>query len=107
MLFESPLLKSLCVKKQIMHIDNNSKTAHQHSDNHREEILQSELCGCFYCLRIFSPSKIIEWVDEDENEIGQTALCPYCDIDSVIGDKSGYSITKEFLSNMNQVWFNI
>ena len=42
---------------------------------------------------------------ENEKEIGQTAICPFCGIDSVIGDRSGVPITKEFLSGMNQVWF--
>ncbi len=37
--------------------------AHKHSINHREEILNSSLCGCFYCLKIFQPSKIVEWAD--------------------------------------------
>jgi acetone carboxylase gamma subunit len=37
--------------------------------------------------------------------MGTTALCPYCGIDSVIGDKSGFPITKEFLEKMYQHWF--
>lgn len=81
-------------------------SAHQYSSNHREQIEESELCGCFYCLETFKPSKIEEWVDEDENEFGQTALCPICGVDSVIGDKSGVPLTKEFLGGMNQVWFS-
>ena len=35
----------------------------------------------FYCNRIFDAEKIHEWID-DEN--GQTAVCPFCGIDSVI-----------------------
>ena len=79
--------------------------AHQYSSNHREQVLESKQCGCFYCLEIFPPSKIDEWVDENENEIGQTALCPFCGVDSVIGSDSGVSITEEFLKAMHQVWF--
>jgi hypothetical protein len=55
---------------------------------HRDEILGSEVCGCFYCPAVFPPSKIKEWVDTKDG-IGQTALCPKCDIDSVIGSNSG------------------
>jgi hypothetical protein len=69
-------------------------------------VLESELFGCFHCLETFPPLKIEEWVDEDENEIGQTALCPYCGIDSVIGSKSVVPLTEEFLGTMNQVWFS-
>ena len=34
-----------------------------------------------------------------------TAVCPNCTVDSVIGDASGYPITKELLDDMNKKWF--
>ena len=79
--------------------------AHKFSSVHREQVAKSELCGCFYCLEIYSPSKITEWVDNDDAGMGQTALCPRCGIDSVIGSNSGVPITKEYLTGMNLVWF--
>lgn len=86
--------------------------AHKHSSSHRDQIFASEACGCFYCLRMFSPGKITDWVDfpegaagGDELDLGTTALCPYCGIDSVLGDTSGFPITQEFLKKMNQHWF--
>ena len=78
--------------------------AHRNSSNHRDELLASKSCGCFYCLRIFSPGKVEEWVDEIDG-LGTTALCPYCGIDSVIGSGSGYPITEEFLKAMHRHWF--
>lgn len=78
--------------------------AHRHSIRHREEVLASDLCGCFYCLAIFPPSEIEDWVDEWEG-VGQTALCPRCGIDSVIGSESGYPNTQEFLARMQAHWF--
>jgi hypothetical protein len=78
--------------------------AHRRSSNHRDEIMASEQCGCFFCLSIFSPSEIAEWVDEVD-EVGTTAICPYCEIDSVIGSHSGYPVTREFLSAMQMHWF--
>ena len=78
------------------------KHAHDKCRNHREQILTSNICGCFYCLEIFKPSEIEEWTDEDEQGIGTTALCPYCYIDSVIGSGSGIEITKQFLERMNR-----
>jgi len=80
------------------------KYAHKFSSQHREDILSSDTCGCFYCTRQFSSIKIIDWIDGDENGIGQTALCPFCEIDSVIGDKS-IPITEEFLVKMHKHWF--
>ncbi len=34
-----------------------------------------------------------------------TAFCPFCGVDSVIGESSGYPITKEFLEKMKEWWF--
>jgi hypothetical protein len=76
--------------------------AHEFSSNHRRQILQDNVCGCFYCLSIFSPKEIIEWV---EDRIDGTAICPHCGIDSVIGESAGYPLTKEFLKQMSDYWF--
>ena len=78
--------------------------AHKHCTYNREEIIHSEICGCFYCLATFKPTEIDEWIDEKDG-IGQTAMCPKCGIDSVIGSRSGIAITKEFLDKMHQHWF--
>ena len=75
--------------------------AHDYSDNHRASLEKDSLCGCFYCIKIFSPTLIKEWIP-DENG---TAMCPYCGIDSIIGESSGYLITEDFLSEMNKYWF--
>lgn len=80
-------------------------SAHKHSSHHREELIKSDVCGCFYCLEIYSPAEITDWVDEDENGIGTCALCTKCGIDSVIGSASGYPITKDFLRKMHLHWF--
>ena len=79
--------------------------AHKHH-HYRDEILNSKLCGCFYCLETFRPDEIIEWHLEDENGIGQTALCPKCGIDSVIGSVSGSPIEHSFLLKMKDFWFS-
>jgi hypothetical protein len=67
--------------------------------------MQSEICGCFYCLERFPPNAITEWIDANATGEGQTALCPRCGIDSVIGSASGFPITPEFLKSMNRRWF--
>ena len=83
--------------------------AHKHSSNHRQELLSSETCGCFHCLSIYPPEKIWhdDWIDEDASGIGQTARCPECGIDSVIGSRSGYPVTIEFLAEMERHWFGM
>ena len=81
------------------------REAHKHSSNHRQEIEGSDICGCFYCRSIFKPSEIEEWWDENDEGIGQCAVCPRCGVDSVIGSRSGYPINQDFLKEMNDYWF--
>lgn len=80
--------------------------AHRYSNNHKAELEKDNICGCFFCMEIYSPKEIEEWIiaDNDCDREG-TAICPKCGIDSVIGESSGYPITKEFLKKMNEYWF--
>ena len=75
--------------------------AHKKSMNNKPFLQNDTVCGCFYCLKIYSPKEITEWVEDTDG----TALCPYCGIDSVVGESAGYPITEEFLTQMNKQWF--
>ncbi len=86
-------------------MENPHISAHYYSSNHRPELEKDPVCGCFYCLRIYSPLKIEEWLDAENGDPRGTALCPYCGIDSVIGASSGYPIEKDFLAKMKDYWF--
>lgn len=76
------------------------EAAHDRSYRNRPVIERSTLCGCFHCLGTYPPTQVIEWVRACE-----TAICPHCGIDSVIGDASGLPVTKEFLDQMHERWF--
>ena len=76
--------------------------AHKYCSDHKDQLSNDNKCGCFYCLKIFSPKEITFWL----NEFSGTAICPYCGIDSVIGESSGYPITEDFLKKMNKHWFS-
>lgn len=78
--------------------------AHEHCVHNKKEISDSKLCGCFFCLRIFEPNKITQWGYYVQPK--DFAVCPYCEIDSVIGDASGFPVTKEFLGAMHKYWFS-
>jgi len=80
------------------------ETAHKHSIYHRDEVLRSDMCGCFYCGENFTPAEIEDWVDERDG-VGTTAICPRCGIDSVLGSASGFPLTPEFLQQMHDHWF--
>ncbi len=75
--------------------------AHVHSSRHAAELRHSERCGCFYCLAVFSPSEVADWTDD-----GDTALCPRCGIDAVVGESSGFPVADvDFLAAMKIRWF--
>ncbi len=73
--------------------------AHVHASKHRGELEASERCACFFCFRTFKAVEIKSWVDAS-----QTALCPHCGIDSVIGNLH-CQIGDPFLRRMHQHHF--
>ena len=77
--------------------------AHSETMWNEHKIAGSTLCGCFHCMEIYEPGDIYEWISDVGSE--KTALCPYCDTDSVIPDASGFPVTKEFLKEMHEYWY--
>ncbi|WP_152446505.1 cytoplasmic protein [Bacillus sp. THAF10] len=86
--------------KELEELENETKESHRFSSHNRKDLEKDSTCGCFYCLKIFNPKEIVEWWDDDN-----TAVCPYCGIDSIIGESSGFPITELFLKSMHKVWF--
>lgn len=73
--------------------------AHKHASQHRVELEASARCGCFFCFRTFPPASIKAWIDKS-----QTALCPACGVDSVIGSAS-HRVDDAFLRKMHGHFF--
>ncbi len=91
-----------------MTIEYNFKQIHDECGWHEEAIKKSKTCGCFYCLSIFPPSEIEEWIEESKDcprGSGRTAVCPKCNIDSVLPESEQYKITNKLLEVMNEEWF--
>lgn len=78
----------------------NIEDAHRSSLYNKDDIAKSDVCGCFYCLGVFEPIMVADWVDGHE-----TAICPLCGVDSVIASASGFPIKKSFLKKMKKVYF--
>ena len=77
--------------------------AHRYCTGNYGALKRSEKCGCFYCVKIFDSSEIDDYIIEPDGS--KTALCPYCDIDSVIGERTGCVLSEEFLEEMRKYWF--
>ena len=76
-------------------------SAREHASRHRAEIQASARCGCYFCFRTFPNTEIKVWIDS-----GQTALCPRCGIDSVIGNASRHRLDDGFLRQMHARFFS-
>lgn len=79
----------------------NIKEASKFSIRNKEQLLKSKIAGCYCCCEIYDVSEIKEWTD-----VGVTALCPKCSVDSVLGDGSPYKIEKETLQELKKYWFS-
>ena len=77
----------------------NLTALHKKSSRHRSSLSKSKVCGCFYCRKEFPFQQIVEWIDDNE-----TALCPYCGIDAVLGFDFP-AAGQELLHAMHDYWF--
>ena len=81
------------------------KAASEAARYNRSLLEKDKKCACYCCLKVFSPKEIVEWGAEVSDGDGVTAICPYCDVDSVIPESSGFPLTEEFLKAMQNRWF--
>ena len=68
--------------------------------HNRKLVEQSKNAGCFNCLKIFDVKEIKNYTDAEK-----TVICPFCEIDSVIGDMCGIPLSEETLKRANLFWF--
>ena len=83
-----------------MRQDKRYEEIYKHSCRNHAELKQSLKCGCFSCGRIFDATEVEDYIDD-----GETALCPYCGVDSVIGDASGIELNPKLLNELNKMYF--
>ncbi len=81
------------------------KAASEAARFNRKVLEQDKRCGCYCCLKVFSPSEIEEWCAEEYDGGEITAICPYCSVDSILAESSGFPLTQEFLEKMQKRWF--
>lgn len=74
--------------------------ANEFSMKNKKQLEKSETCGCFGCVKLFKPSEVVEYIPGED-----TAVCPYCGTDAVLGDFSGFPVTEEFMQEMNDEHF--
>lgn len=57
-------------------------------------------CACYHCLKVYCPTEIKEWTDENN-----TAICPYCNVDAVLPVNTSDDKNIEVLSKIHKYWF--
>lgn len=72
------------------------------SIHNRIMIELSKKCGCYYCTKIFDAERVKDYIDADD-----TAMCPFCGIDSVLPDASVCNLNKKLIKKVRFRWFGI
>ena len=82
---------------------NEIEEVHKHTFANQNEIKKSIKCKCVHCDKTFDKNKIKEWIKDKD---GLTAVCPYCDVDAVIGDASGIIFDDILFKQIKEYFFN-
>jgi uncharacterized Zn-finger protein len=76
--------------------------AHKYTHDNGYLLFAKQDCVCIYCGERFNSSDIVEHYLSDTGQ----AACPYCGIDAVIGEVSGFKLTDKFIEAMYEYFFN-
>jgi hypothetical protein len=75
------------------------RDAHKASSHNKDLVKRSKICACFFCGTYYSSKEVDSWTSDE------TAICPYCFIDSVLPDASGIPLNRDFVAEMHRYWF--
>jgi hypothetical protein len=70
--------------------------------NNLQQLKDSKWAGCYFCLTIFEASMVTDFTCSTDT----SGICPYCFIDSVLGDMISFKINQENLLQLKQYWFS-
>ena len=75
-------------------------TLHTYTLKNKSLIEKSKICYCYHCKNKILVEDIVDYLDE-----GETAVCPKCNVDSLIPDCIDEEITDKVIDDMNRYWF--
>lgn len=73
---------------------------HTLSVNNKDIILENKKCHCYKCMKSFDSEDITEF-----NDVGNTALCPYCKGAAVLVESDHYVLDDKTLKDLNEYWY--
>ena len=78
---------------------------HTHCTANREEVDASSRCACFYCQEVFRATEVKDYIVEPSMDYKETALCPRCGADTILGDAAGIPFYKELIKKLHRHYF--
>jgi hypothetical protein len=82
------------------------ESAHDHCFGNELEVRASNIACCISCAKSFD-SKLVREFSHQHGDEHETAYCPVCGFDTIIGDNSGYpAVDPVFISAMNAKYFD-
>jgi hypothetical protein len=89
-----------CSKLDMSYQEYTSNATHSYRNKHT--LSSSNTIVCYFCFNYMKPNDITEYTDN-----GETALCPHCNVNAVIGDHSKLPINDEmFIKHMRYYAFD-
>lgn len=73
----------------------------QYVTNNKEKIIKSKCVYCIYCKKKYDAKFIKKYTDNNS-----TAMCCYCNVDSVVGDAETINVTSQLLNKWHNEGFS-
>lgn len=70
------------------------------SMNNKTTLSLSNKVGCYHCCKIFYSKEVKSYTDNNK-----TAICPYCNVDCLVGDNCGFDLNENIIKKANLSWF--
>lgn len=74
---------------------------HMNTSRNRDDIARSKLCFCLDCRAVSKNEEVVHFIDN-----GETATCPFCGMDALLGDASGVRFSAQALLDTHMNYFN-
>jgi hypothetical protein len=85
-----------------LYTDEELKLVHSQSLGNESLAAEANDCACYSCLEHFAAVQITSWTDSPPN---RTAMCPMCDMDSVIIETVATRVDDQLLKEMRIRYF--
>lgn len=76
-----------------------------HCKGNRKEIEASSHCVCLYCQEVYRATEVKDYIIDSSLDFKETALCPRCGANTVLGDVTGIPFYEELIAKLHCHYF--